>query len=273
MEKFPLPKSITEVSYDKRAHRAVFAVEPLYPGYGMTVGNALRRVLLSSLPGAAITHVKIDGVTHEFTTLPHVKEDMVDVLLNIKQIRFRLHSDEPVTVSLSVKGAMTVTAGDIAKNSDVEVINTKQEICTITDAAGKVEMEFTVAKGRGYVPVENREKEKLDIGMIAVDAIYTPVKNVNFTTEHVRVEQITNFDKLMLDITTDGSISPADALNQSAQILLDHFQFILQGPMAAEEATETPPAEEGMAEPAATEANDEDEKPKKKRKKKADDAE
>lgn len=272
MEKFPLPKSITEVSYDKRAHRAVFAVEPLYPGYGMTVGNALRRVLLSSLPGAAITHVKIDGVTHEFTTLPHVKEDMVDVLLNIKQIRFRLHSDEPVTVSLSVKGAMTVTAGDISKNSDVEVINTKQEICTITDAAGKVEMEFTVAKGRGYVPVENREKEKLDIGMIAVDAIYTPVKNVNFTTAHVRVEQITNFDKLMLDITTDGSITPAEALNQSAQILLDHFQFILQGPMApAEDATA--PVEEVAAEPIATAETEPDEKPKKKRKKKTDDAE
>ncbi len=270
MEKFPLPKSITEVSYDKRAHRAVFAVEPLYPGYGMTVGNALRRVLLSSLPGAAITHVKIDGVTHEFTTLPHVKEDMVDVLLNIKQIRFRLHSDEPVTVSLSAKGAMTVTAGDITKNSDVEVINGKQEICTITDAAGNVEMEFTVAKGRGYVPVENREREKLDIGMIAVDAIYTPVKNVNFTTEHVRVEQITNYDKLMLDITTDGSMTPTEALNQSAQILLDHFQFILQGPMTTA-ATVTEPAAEATAEPAAADEAVAEDKPKKKRKKKADD--
>lgn len=269
MEKFPLPKSITEVSSDKKTHRAVFAVEPLYPGYGMTVGNALRRVLLSSLPGAAITHVKIEGATHEFTTLPHVKEDMVDVLLNIKQIRFRTHSDEPVTVSLNVKGAMTVTAGDIAKNSDVEVINEKQEICTMTDAAGKVEMEFTVAKGRGYVPVENREKEKLDIGMIAVDAIYTPVKNVNFTTQHVRVEQITNFDKLMLDITTDGSITPAEALNQSAQILVDQFQFILQGPMANDEVVD-------VAEPAASAETDEaqaDDKPKKKRKKKADDEE
>lgn len=268
MEKFPLPKSITEISSDKKAHRAVYAIEPLYPGYGMTVGNALRRVLLSSLPGAAITHVKIEGATHEFTTLPHVKEDMVDVLLNIKQIRFRLHSDEPVVVKLSVKGAQTVTAGDIEPNGQVDVINTKQEICTITDAAGKVEMEFTVAPGRGYVPVENREKEKLDIGMIAVDAIYTPVKNVNFTTEHVRVEQITNFDKLMLDITTDGSMTPAEALNQSAQILLDHFTFILQGPMASTEAADETAEEVVEADEEETDGED---KPKKKRKKKADD--
>lgn len=264
MDKFPLPKNFAEISSDKKAHRAVFAIEPLYPGYGMTVGNALRRVLLSSLPGAAITHVKIDGVTHEFTTLPHVKEDMVDVLLNIKQIRFRLHGDEPVVVSLNAKGAKTVTASDIAKHAQVDVINDKQEICTMTDAAGKVEMEFTVAPGRGYVPVENREKEKLDIGTIAVDAIYTPVKNVNFTTEHVRVEQITNFDKLMIDITTDGSITPVDALNQSAQILLDHFTFILQGPAVVEATSEA-------AEPAADTADaPADEKPKKKRKKKTD---
>lgn len=269
MNTFPLPKAFTEISSDKKNHRAVFAIEPLYPGYGMTVGNALRRVLLSSLPGAAITHVKIDGVTHEFTTLPHVKEDMVDVLLNIKQIRFRLHSDEPVVVKLSAKGAKTVTADDIEANAQVDVINTKQEICTITDAAGKVEMEFTVAAGRGYVPVENREKEKLDIGTIAVDAIYTPVKNVNFTTEHVRVEQITNFDKLMVDVTTDGSMTPADALHQSAQILVDHFTFLLQGASAAENAA----AEDVPAVAADEPADEADDKPKKKRKKKVDDEE
>lgn len=267
MTNFPLPKSFTEVSYDKKAHRAVFAIEPLYPGYGMTIGNALRRVLLSSLPGAAITHVKIDGVTHEFTTLPHVKEDMVDVLLNIKQIRFRLHSDEPVVVKLTANGAKTVTAADIEANAQVDVINIKQEICTITDAAGKVEMEFTVAAGRGYVPVENREKEKLDIGTIAVDAIYTPIKNVNFTTEHVRVEQITNFDKLMIDITTDGSMTPADALRQSAQILLDHFTFLLGGASAGENETSM---EEALD---VEEIESADDKPKKKRKKKADDEE
>ncbi len=268
MESFPLPKSITEVSNDKKAHRSVFAIEPLYPGYGMTVGNALRRVLLSSLPGAAITHVKIDGVTHEFTTLPYVKEDMVDVLLNIKQIRFRLHSQEPVTVSLNVKGAQAVTAGDITPNSDIEVINKNQEICTITDAAGTVSMEFIVAPGRGYVPVENREKEKLDIGMIAVDAIYTPVKNVNFTTEHVRVEQITNYDKLVLDVTTDGSLTPTDALNQAAQILLDHFQFILQGPAPVTEASVAP--EETGSDEEEVSSDDEDKPKKKARKKKTD---
>ncbi|MBI3573070.1 MAG: DNA-directed RNA polymerase subunit alpha [Candidatus Kerfeldbacteria bacterium] len=255
MEAFPLPKILSTKKV--KAAQTVFTIEPLYPGYGVTIGNALRRVLLSSLPGAAITAVKFSDVSHEFTTLPYVKEDVVDILLNLKQIRLRLHSDGPVTVTVKAHGAKMVTAGDIQPNAEVEVIDADQPIATLTDKAGKFEAELTVAMGRGYVPVENREKEKLDIGTIALDAIYTPVKNVNFTTEHVRVEQITNFDKLLLDITTDGTISPAEALQQASQIMLDHFQFVLNGP-TGQDADEVVEAEATTDEPTA--------KPKRKRK-------
>lgn len=225
METLPLPKSLTLA--DDRGQRAVFTIEPLYPGYGMTVGNALRRVLLSSLPGAAITSVKFEAVTHEFSTLPYVKEDVVDIILNLKQVRLRMHNDEPVTISLESSGAKNVTAADIKATSDVEVVNPKQHIATLTDSAAKLSLELTVGKGRGYVPVENREKERLPLGTIAIDAIYTPVKNVNFTNANVRVGQMTNFDKLSLDITTDGTITPTEALTQATTILVDHFQFVL----------------------------------------------
>lgn len=249
MESIPLPSSITKI--EEHDHRAVFSIEPLYPGYGVTVGNALRRVLLSSMPGAAITNVKIEGVTHEFSSLPFVKEDIVDIMLNLKRVRLRLHRDEPTVVTLEVKGAKLVTAGDITTTDAVDILNPDQPIATITDKAGTVSMELTVAPGRGYVPVENREKERLDIGTTALDAIYTPVRNVNFTTEHVRVEQMTNYDKLLLDITTDGTMTPDSALREAAQIMVDHFQFILGGVPAA-----------------AGEAAPEDDKPKKKAAKK-----
>jgi DNA-directed RNA polymerase subunit alpha len=270
MNAIPLPKSITHAKAG--TNHGTFVIEPLYPGYGMTVGNTLRRVLLSSLPGAAITAVKIEGVDHEFSALPYVKEDAVDILLNLKLVRLTCHSDEPVTVTLKANGAKVVTAGDIQPNAQVEVINVDQPILTLTDKAGSVEMELTVQSGRGYIPVENREKEKLPIGTIAIDAIYTPVKNVNFKTEHVRVEQMTNFDKLILDITTDGTMKPEDALAQAAQIMVEHFQFVLNGPAAAE-VVEAAPEVVAEAEPVAEAVEDEtDEKPKKKaaKKKKAD---
>lgn len=263
METLPLPKLLTQST--GRGHQAVFVIEPLYPGYGTTLGNALRRVLLSSLPGAAITHVKIEGVTHEFSSLPYVKEDVVDILLNLKLIRFKLHSDEPVTVQLNAKGAKVVSAGDITTTSDIEVFNPNQTIATLTDAAGSISMELTVAKGRGYVPVENREKENLDIGSIAIDAIYTPIKNVNFTTEHVRVEQITNFDKLILEIGTDGTISPQEALQQAATIMDDHFHFVLANLGDSAQASS-----ETAAESSADEEASGQEKPKRKTKKKKD---
>lgn len=269
MESVPLPKNIS-IS-EEQANRAVFTIEPLYPGYGMTVGNALRRVLLSSLPGGAITSVKFEDASHEFSTLPYVKEDVVDIILNLKQVRLRLFTDEPVKITLKAHGAKTVTAGDISASSDVEVVNPKQVIATLTDDAGKLDMELTVVRGRGYVPVENREKEKLDIGTIAIDSIFTPIKNVNFTTAHVRVEQITNFDKLILDITTDGTISPSEALQQAAVIMVNHFTFVADGVAGAAQTVEATTAAAG--EKVDEDADQAEDKPKKKARKKKTDEE
>lgn len=233
MESIPLPNKF-EVAESKKDW-AKFIIEPCYPGYGTTMGNALRRVLLSSLPGAAITAVKIEGADHEFSTLSYVKEDVVAIILNLKLIRFKLHGDEPVTLSLNAKGEKSVTAGDFTCPSTVEVCNEKQHIATLTDKAGNLTMEVTVHPGRGYVPVENREKEKLDVGWIAIDSVYTPVKMVNFNVENVRVGQITNYDRLLIEIETDGTIKPEDALHESAKILVDHFTQFLP----SSDATET----------------------------------
>lgn len=266
MISIPLPKTISENKVNP--HRSSFVIEPLYPGYGVTVGNALRRILLSSLPGAAITAVQFEGVSHEFSAIPNVKEDVVDILLNLKQVRLRIHGDEPVTLKLKVTGAKTVTAGDIESNSAAEIVSPEQPIATLTDKAATLELTLTAQAGRGYIPVENREKEKLPIGTIAIDALYTPVKNVNFTTEHVRVEQITNFDKLVLDITTDGTVAPEDALRQAASLMVEHFQFIHSaGLTAAAEPVATP-------EPVLSEETETEDKPKKKviRKKKTDES-
>ncbi len=219
-----LPSQIQAQEIEK--NRAQFTISPCYPGYGTTLGNALRRVLLSSLPGGAITAVKIKGVDHEFSTIENVKEDVVDMLLNLKQVRLKVYSDEPVTLTLSVSGKKKVTAKDFEKNSDVEVTTPDVHIATLTDAASKLEITIIAQKGRGYVPVEARESEKLDVGYMALDAVYTPVRNVNFRSEHVRVEQMTNFDKLLIDVTTDGTVSPQEAVSQASQILVDHFAQI-----------------------------------------------
>lgn len=237
MESIPVPSKFEQVESGKSHAR--FVLEPCYPGFGMTLGNALRRVLLSSLPGAAITAVKIEGADHEFSTLPYVKEDVVGMLLNLKLVRFNVHTDEPVHMKLSVKGDRVVTASDFEGPSSVEVVNGKQSIATLTDKAASLEIEVVVGRGRGYVPVENREKEKLDIGWIAVDAIYTPMKTVNFKIENVRVGQITNYDKLILDIETDGTIEPATAVSEAAKILVEHFSEFMKA-TPAESAAETP---------------------------------
>lgn len=265
MELIPLPSKI-EVA-PQEPNRALFTIEPCYPGYGNTLGNALRRVLLSSLEGAAITAVKIKDVSHEFSTLPSVKEDVVEIILNLKNLRFRKFTADPVTLTLKTKGEKKVTGKDIASTSDVEVANPEQVIATLTDKNAEFEMELVVETGRGYVPVETREKEKRDIGMIAVDAIYTPVRNANFEVENVRVGQMTNYDRLMIDITTDGTLAPAQAFHESAKILSAHFDFLLKGidekgnPVELAEVTAV--AETETAEPVA-EAEVEAE-PKKKR--------
>lgn len=224
MQPLPLP---TKCRVERQGpDRALITIEPLYPGYGTTVGNALRRVLLSSLPGAAVTAVKIAGVAHEFSAIPAIKEDVVSILLNLKQLRFRLEGEAPLTATLSVSGERAVTGADLTRPTNLTLLNPEQPIATLTDKQGSLELELTVGPGRGYVPVENREKEKLDIGTIAIDAIYTPVRNVNFEVEHVRVEQMTNYDRLILDVRTDGTLSPMAAVTEAGAILVQHFQFV-----------------------------------------------
>lgn len=210
----------------KEGSKATFEISPLMPGYGATIANPLRRVLLSSLEGAAITSVKIKGIDHEFSSIPGVLEDIIEVILNVKKIRFKLHGDGPVKLSLEVKAERAVTAADIKLTSDVELINDDQHIATITDKKMGLSMELEIEKGIGYVPVEQRQKEKLAIGVIAVDAIFSPVKLVNFKIENVRVGQRIDFNKVVMEIETDGSVEPEEALKKSSEILMDHFKLI-----------------------------------------------
>lgn len=227
MESLPKPSSIVSESIGE--HHSRIVISPCYPGYGTTLGNALRRVLLSSLPGAAVTAVKIKGVDHEFSTIPHVKQDVVEIILNLKGLRFMVHTDEPQEITLKVKGEKVVTGADFEKQSQVEVMNPDMVIAELTDKSADFEMKLRVGTGRGYVPVETREKEKMEVGYIAVDSIYTPIRNVNFKIEHVRVGQMTNFDKLILDILTDGTITPEAACKQATEILMDQFSGVMDG--------------------------------------------
>ena len=202
-----------------------FKIEPLEPGYGITLGNALRRILLSSLSGAAITSIKIEGAYHEFTSLPHVKEDVTEIVLNVKRIRLRSFSDRPVRLNLSVRGEKVVVAGDIDVPSDmIEIINIDQPIATLDSSDANLEMELTVEHGTGYSSADNREN--MAIGVIPVDAIFTPIPRVNYVIEHTRVGQQTDYDRLVMEIWTDGSIEAEDALSQSAQILRRHSEII-----------------------------------------------
>lgn len=214
-------------------NKATFAIEPLYSGYGMTLGNSLRRVILSSLGGAAVTAVKIDSVAHEFSTIEGVKEDVVEIILNLKKLRFRVYSDEPQFLVLTASGKGEVTAADIKTTSDVEIVNPEQLIATLDNAKVKVGMEIKVEKGRGYVPVENRESEKLEVGMIAVDALYSPVQRVRYNVENTRVGQMTDLDRLVLEVETDGTITPHEAIRQAAEILVEHFQVVAGNPVGA----------------------------------------
>lgn len=210
----------------KEGNRATFEISPLMPGYGATIANPLRRVLLSSLEGAAVTSIKIKGIDHEFSSVPGVMEDIIQIILNVKRTRFKLYSDEPVKVTLHVKGEKEVTAGDIKTTSDVEVINSDQHIATLTDKKAELEMELDIEKGVGYVPVEQRQKDKLAIGVIAIDAIFSPVKMVNFTVENVRVGQKIDFNKVTMEIETDGSIEPEEAMKKASDMLVKHFEII-----------------------------------------------
>ncbi|OGZ33499.1 MAG: DNA-directed RNA polymerase subunit alpha [Candidatus Portnoybacteria bacterium RBG_13_41_18] len=225
MQNIPLPQKPKIIL--KSENSATFEIEGCYPGYGITLGNALRRVLLSSLPGASATGFKIKGVQHEFSTIPHVAEDAIELMLNLKKVRFKLYGDEPVTVTLSVKGQKDVMASDIKTSSEIEVINKDQHIAALTDKKADFEMEIKVEKGLGFVPVERRKKEKLDIGMIALDAIFTPVLKANFEVENMRVGEQTDFNRLKILVETDGSITPEEAFLETTKILVDQFgQFL-----------------------------------------------
>lgn len=225
MENIFLP-SKTEIKKGKTSNEASLIIEPLWHGYGTTIGNSLRRVLLSSLPGSAVTSFKIKGVQHEFSAIDGVQEDVLEIMLNLKQLRVKLHSDEPVTLKLVKKGSGDILAKDIAKDSKVEIINPDLKIATITDKATEINMEITIDNGMGFDTTENRDKEDLPVGAIAIDAIYTPIVDVGYRVENTRVGQITNYDKLTLKIETDGSITPAEAINEAVKILIDHFSVL-----------------------------------------------
>lgn len=199
-----------------------FIVEPLERGYGTTLGNALRRVLLSSLPGTAVTTIKIDGIQHEFSTIPGVKEDVTEIVLNVKSIIARLHSEGPKTVYIEATGECEVTAGDIKADSEVEVLNPELHIATLGPDAS-LSMELTVSHGRGYVVAEKNKPAQVVTGVIPVDSIYTPVLKVNYTVENTRVGNRTDYDKLTIEVWTDRTISPRDAVSLGAKILCDHF--------------------------------------------------
>src|SRR3989344_2764521 len=202
------PKLVKQLSPNK----AEFEIDELYPGYGLTLGNALRRVMLSSLPGAAITSVKIKDVNHEFSTVPGVLEDIVEIILNLKQIRFKVHSDEPQTATLKVKGEKAVTGKDIKLPSQVEIMSPNAHIATLTSKNASIEMEIKIEKGLGYSGIESRKTEKQEIGGIAVDAIFTPIRMINYEVEDMRVGDKTNYNRLRFDIETDGTITPQEAL-------------------------------------------------------------
>ncbi|KKP94793.1 MAG: DNA-directed RNA polymerase subunit alpha [Candidatus Moranbacteria bacterium GW2011_GWE1_36_7] len=214
-----------------------FEIMGCYPGYGMTLGNALRRVLLASLEGAAVTSVKIKGVSHEFSTLDGVMEDAVQIILNLKKIRFKMHSEEPVKVSLKFKGEGKVTAKEIKCPSSVEVVNTDQIIATVTDKKVEFEMELEISRGLGYVPIDQQNRPEKEIGVIAIDAVYTPIRRVNYEVENMRVGKRTDYNKITLEVVTDGSITPEEAFKKAVVILVEQFS-VLGGIEVVEEIKE-----------------------------------
>lgn len=203
-----------------------FVIEPLERGYGITLGNSLRRILLSSLPGVAVTSIKVDGVLHEYTTIPGVVEDMTEIILNIKELRLKLHSDQPKTLYIDFEGEGEIKASDIKPDADVEILNPDLHIATVS-GNNRFYMELNVSHGRGYVPAEKNKAPNQPIGIIPVDSIYTPVKKVNYTVENTRVGQITDYDKLTIEVWTDGSIAPDEAISLGAKILSDHLNLFI----------------------------------------------
>ena len=231
------PRTVLE-----EANNGVYEIDNLYPGYGPTLGNALRRIILSSLPGAAITSLKIDGVPHEFSTIEGVKEDVVSILLNLKKIRFRMLTDEPQQVTLSVKGPKKVTAADIKVPGQVEVKNEDQYIAELTSKTASLDISMTIEKGLGFVQKEALQKAKTEIGTIAVDALFSPIQRVSYEVENMRVGDRTNHNRLRVSIETDGSLTPRAALDRAIEIMIKQLQAILPETEMKDESTK--PAEE-----------------------------
>lgn len=227
MEQILLPTTMEFLDGD-RPNSGQVIITPCHQGYGTTMGNALRRVLLSSLPGAAVESVKINGVQHEFAAIEGAQEDVVEIILNLKQVSARCFSETPVTLSLRKKGKGEVTAGDFEKNSDVEIVNPEAKIFTITDDKKVIEMEITIGRGRGYVPVEEKDSKNLDLGTILVDSLYTPIRDVGYKVELTRVGDVTDYEKLVLNIETNGTITPREAVSSATTILMDHLALLAE---------------------------------------------
>lgn len=228
MKHIPLPKKFT-VEESVAGKKAKVVIEPCFPGYGLTLGNALRRAMLSSLPGGAITSAKIKGVKHEFSTIENVPDDVLEIVLNLKTLRFKVYSDEPVTLHLKASGKREVTGADVENSVDAEVVNKDAVITTLTDEKASLEMELNVSKGIGYVTAEEQLSGKGEIGHILLDSIFTPVINVGLSVEATRVGQKTDYDRLVLDVETDGTISPGEAVKKASEILNNQFTWIMEG--------------------------------------------
>ena len=226
---FNKPKiEITELSEDKRFGR--FVVEPLERGYGLTLGNSLRRIMLSSLPGAAVSQVKIDGVLHEFSSIPGVKEDVSEIIMNLKSLAIKNHStdNEPKTAYIECEGSGVVTAAEIQADQDIEIMNPDQVIATLNGGKDcRLAMELTITKGRGYISAEKGKSDDMPIGVLAVDSIYTPVDRVNMSVENTRVGQVTDYDKLTLDVYTNGTLDPDEAVSLAARVLVEHLNLFV----------------------------------------------
>jgi len=218
-----IPLPLQPKVIEKKDNSAVFEFEGLYPGYGVTIGNSLRRVLLSSLPGAAVTQVKIKGAQHEFSTIPGVREDVINILLNIKQLRFKLYGGESQRAKLSVRGAKTVKGSAFQLPTQIELMNKEAAVATLTGKTAHLEIEILIENGLGYELAETRKKGKLEIGTIALDAIFTPVRKVSYRVENMRVGERTDFDRLVIELETDGTMTPEEAISEAAEILVKHF--------------------------------------------------
>ena len=233
---------IVEISEDNRYGK--FVCEPLERGYGTTLGNSLRRILLSSLPGAAITSIRIDGVLHEFSTIPGVRDDVTNIVLNLKSLCFKMYSEEPRVLRLDIKGEKEVSAADIITDPDVEILNTDLHIATLNED-GELHIEMTVERGKGYVAAEKNKKPDHVIGVIPIDSIFSPVQRVNYTVQDTRVGNVTDYDKLILEVWTDGSIRPEESVSRAAAILISHFKLFqnMAGIPEEEEEEEVLPPE------------------------------